>query len=328
MQRAGCQMPSSSRAPRPVRGRADSLRAGPRGDFRRRRAPWVTPLRPCASAARPGLASRDSAREVVCPPLMTALQPLTARRVRAAPGPRPRAGRQVDLASRHDLRPAGVGRDRASGPARRRGRAAHRPRPAARWARPVERAGRRARGASTASASAACSPPADVLDFGNAGTGSRLTMGLVGGYGITATFDRRRLAAQAADAPRARSAARRWACRCSRRRDRRPLPLTLRGAADPLPIAYRTPVASAQVKSAVLLAGLNAPGLTTVIETGGDARPHREDAAAISAPTSTVDAEGEGGRRISLEGQGELDRAGRRGAGRSRPRPPSRWSRR
>ena len=53
------------------------------------------------------------------------------------------------------------------------------------------------------------------------------------------------------------------------------LPLTLQGARDPLPILYRTPVASAQIKSAVLLAGLAAPGITTVIETEAS-RDHTE----------------------------------------------------
>ena len=54
------------------------------------------------------------------------------------------------------------------------------------------------------------------------------------------------------------------------------LPLTVAGARDPIPIVYRAPVASAQVKSAVLLAGLCAPGATVVIEARGDARPYRD----------------------------------------------------
>ena len=53
------------------------------------------------------------------------------------------------------------------------------------------------------------------------------------------------------------------------------MPLSLQGARDPLPILYRTPVASAQIKSAVLLAGLSAPGITTVIETEAS-RDHTE----------------------------------------------------
>src|SRR5437667_44262 len=107
--------------------------------------------------------------------------------------------------------------------------------------------------------------PQDVLDLGNAGTGARLLMGLIAGHPITAflTGDaslRRRPMARAAE-PLRRIGARiisREGCR---------LPLAIIGAMEPLPIAYRLPVPSAQVKSAVLLAGLNAPGATTVIET-------------------------------------------------------------
>ncbi len=63
------------------------------------------------------------------------------------------------------------------------------------------------------------------------------------------------------------------------------LPMTVVGAANPVPVRYATPVASAQVKSAVLLAGLNAPGETVVIEREADARPFRADAARASAPS-------------------------------------------
>src|SRR3954451_16937030 len=107
--------------------------------------------------------------------------------------------------------------------------------------------------------------PASPLDFGNSGTGCRLVMGAVAGCPITAVFDgdaslrsrpMRRildpLELMGAKAGEAREGAR--------------LPLTLHGARDPLPILYRTPVASAQIKSAALLAGLAAPGVTTVIE--------------------------------------------------------------
>lgn len=108
------------------------------------------------------------------------------------------------------------------------------------------------------------SEPDDVLDMGNAGTGARLVMGLVASHALTAVFTgdaslRRRPMGRVA-APLERMGARivaREGCR---------LPLAVVGAAEPLPIAYRLPVPSAQVKSAVLLAGLNAPGRTTVIE--------------------------------------------------------------
>ena len=123
-------------------------------------------------------------------------------------------------------------------------------------------------------------PPRETLDFGNAGTGARLMMGVVGGHGITATFDgdaslRKRPMRRILDPLRLMGAqvlAEAEGGRC---------PIVLKGARDPAPIEYRTPVASAQIKSAVLLAGLNAPGATTVIEARGLARPYREDARAF-----------------------------------------------
>ena len=148
------------------------------------------------------------------------------------------------------------------------------------------------------------SPPADVLDFGNAGTGSRPMMGVVGGHGVTATFDgdaslRKRPMRRILDPLEKMGAqvlSQAEGGRC---------PITLRGAADPLPILYRTPVPSAQIKSAVLLAGLNAPGRTTVIETEAS-RDHTEKMLAYFGATVTVTPEGEGGRRIDLEGRPEL----------------------
>src|SRR5699024_10501580 len=106
--------------------------------------------------------------------------------------------------------------------------------------------------------------PADVIDCGNAGTGVRLIMGAMATTAIAATFTgdaslRRRPMGRILDPLRLFGAA-----SCGRAGDL--LPLTLRGAADPVPVEYRLPMASAQVKSAVLLAGLNAPGETVVIE--------------------------------------------------------------
>ena len=82
-------------------------------------------------------------------------------------------------------------------------------------------------------------------------------------------------------------------------------PLTIKGAANPLPITYHTPVASAQIKSAVLLAGLNSPGQTTVIETEAT-RDHTEKMLTYFGAQVTVTHEGEDGRRIVLEGRPEL----------------------
>src|SRR5207244_11077706 len=83
------------------------------------------------------------------------------------------------------------------------------------------------------------------------------------------------------------------------------LPRTVVGAAEPLPIEYRLPVPSAQVKSAVLLAGLNATGATTVIETLAT-RDHSERMLRHFGATVDVEATETGGRIITLTGQPEL----------------------
>src|SRR4029077_9325756 len=83
------------------------------------------------------------------------------------------------------------------------------------------------------------------------------------------------------------------------------LPITVAGARDPIPILYRTPVPSAQVKSAVLLAGLGAPGETVVIETEAS-RGHTERLLVHFGAEVTVVQEGPHGRRITLKGQPEL----------------------
>src|ERR1700689_5139827 len=106
--------------------------------------------------------------------------------------------------------------------------------------------------------------PAAALDFGNSGTGCRLMPGGVAGCRVTATFDgdaslRKRPMRRVLD-PLERIGARTLASTDGR------LPLTLAGARDPIPIVFRPPVPSAQLKSAALLAGLAAPGETIVIE--------------------------------------------------------------
>jgi 3-phosphoshikimate 1-carboxyvinyltransferase len=82
-------------------------------------------------------------------------------------------------------------------------------------------------------------------------------------------------------------------------------PILLQGASEPAPIEYRTPVASAQIKSAVLLAGLNSPGRTVVIETEAS-RDHTEKMLAHFGATVTSEPFGEAGRRIALEGRPKL----------------------
>jgi len=146
--------------------------------------------------------------------------------------------------------------------------------------------------------------PQVPLDFGNSGTGCRLVMGAVAGCPITAIFDgdaslRTRPMRRGVD-PLELIGARVQAGGEGGR-----LPLTLNGARDPLPILYRTPVASAQIKSAVLLAGLAAPGVTTVIETEAS-RDHTELMLKHFGAQIASTREGRHGRSIALTGQPEL----------------------
>ena len=146
--------------------------------------------------------------------------------------------------------------------------------------------------------------PGSVLDFGNAGTGSRLMMGVVAGHDITATFDGdaslRKRPMMRVLTPLLKMGA---SIVSSAEGGR--LPLTLKGARDALPIVYETPVASAQVKSAVLLAGINAPGVTTVIEAEAT-RDHTERMLTHFGAEVTVTPHGEHGARIDLVGRPEL----------------------
>jgi 3-phosphoshikimate 1-carboxyvinyltransferase len=146
--------------------------------------------------------------------------------------------------------------------------------------------------------------PEGPLDFGNSGTGCRLVMGAVAGSPITAIFDgdaslRGRPMRRVLDPLELMGA------RVVVSGDGGRLPLTLHGARDPLPILYRTPVASAQIKSAVLLAGLAAPGVTTVIENEAS-RDHTELMLRHFGAHVTSVPEGSHGRKIALTGQPEL----------------------
>jgi 3-phosphoshikimate 1-carboxyvinyltransferase len=146
--------------------------------------------------------------------------------------------------------------------------------------------------------------PQNPLDFGNSGTGCRLVMGAVAGCPITAVFDgdaslRSRPMRRVLD-PLELMGARTQASGEGGR-----LPLTLSGARYPVPITYRTPVASAQIKSAVLLAGLAAPGVTTVIEQEAS-RDHTELMLKHFGADIVSTKEGAHGRRIELTGEPEL----------------------
>jgi len=147
--------------------------------------------------------------------------------------------------------------------------------------------------------------PGGVLDFGNSGTGCRLVIGAVGGAPITATFS-------GDDSLRSRPMQRvldpllKMGARVLQVADAGRLPLTLQGAANPIPIVYEPPVPSAQLKSAVLLAGLAAPGETTVIEAEAT-RDHTERLLKHFGAKITSKLHGEHGRRIVLQGQPELE---------------------
>ncbi|MDH7973732.1 3-phosphoshikimate 1-carboxyvinyltransferase [Sphingomonas sp. AR_OL41] len=144
--------------------------------------------------------------------------------------------------------------------------------------------------------------PEAALDMGNSGTSTRLLMGLVASHPITATFigdaslSRRpmgrvieplgRMGADITASPGGR------------------LPLMLRGLTPAIPIEYTLPVASAQVKSAILLAGLNTPGITRVIEPVAT-RDHSERMLAGFGAALTVEQTNHG-RLISITGEAEL----------------------
>ena len=145
--------------------------------------------------------------------------------------------------------------------------------------------------------------PRATLDFGNAGTGSRLMMGVVGGHAVTAAFDgdaslRKRPMRRILD-PLERMGA-----RVLQQENGGRCPIVLKGTSEPIPIEYETPVASAQIKSAVLLAGLNSPGRTTVCERE-PSRDHTETMLRHFGADVSVETWGEG-RRIVLQGRPEL----------------------
>jgi 3-phosphoshikimate 1-carboxyvinyltransferase len=144
--------------------------------------------------------------------------------------------------------------------------------------------------------------PETVIDCGNSGTGVRLIMGAMATSPIVATFSgdaslNGRPMARVTD-PLAL-----FGCQAVGRTGGR-LPMTLVGAVNPVPVHYVVPVPSAQVKSAVLLAGLNAPGQTVVIEAEAT-RDHTERMLAGFGAEISVEQTAEG-RVITLTGQPEL----------------------
>lgn len=149
--------------------------------------------------------------------------------------------------------------------------------------------------------------PDDVLDMGNSGTAARLLLGILAGHDLTAfmTGDaslRRRPMRRVID-PLTQMGA-----RFTTRQGGR-LPLSVTGRAEALPIRYTLPVASAQVKSAVLLAGLTARGATEVIEPEAT-RDHSERMLRHFGAEVAVEPASGGGRLIALTGQPELTAPG------------------
>jgi len=145
--------------------------------------------------------------------------------------------------------------------------------------------------------------PREALDMGNSGTSTRLLMGLVASHSITATFvgdaslsgrpmgrvidPLSQMGADITSSPGGR------------------LPLMVRGLAPAIPLAYRLPVASAQVKSAVLLAGLNTPGITEIVEPV-PTRDHSERMLRGFGANLTVETDTDGTRHIRITGEAEL----------------------
>jgi 3-phosphoshikimate 1-carboxyvinyltransferase len=153
------------------------------------------------------------------------------------------------------------------------------------------------------------SEPADVLDMGNSGTGARLIAGLVSAYPFTSfmTGDAslRRRPMDRVIKPLSQSGAR-FISRAGGR-----LPLAITGTPIPMPLSYDSPIASAQVKSAVLLAGLHAGGLTTVTEPA-PSRDHTERmfqhfGVEVRTENGPLDGKTGAGRyKVQVQGQPEL----------------------
>ena len=146
----------------------------------------------------------------------------------------------------------------------------------------------------------------DVLDLGNSGTGSRLLMGLLATQPITSVLTGD---ASLRQRPMARvmTPLQQFGAGFDAR-DGGLLPLTITGTSHPIPVTYELPVASAQIKSAILLAALNTPGKTTVIEPQ-PSRDHTEKMLKSFGAEIVIVALPNGGRSITLTGQPELNGA-------------------
>jgi 3-phosphoshikimate 1-carboxyvinyltransferase len=144
--------------------------------------------------------------------------------------------------------------------------------------------------------------PAQALDFGNSGTGSRLMLGVVAGHDMAVEFTGD---ASLCGRPMGRVLAPLQTMGLRVENDKQTLPLKIRGTSDLIPIRYALPVASAQVKSAVLLAGLHAPGRTTVIEPL-PTRDHTERMLTHFGAELCIEDNPDGTRAVSVWGDAEL----------------------
>lgn len=149
--------------------------------------------------------------------------------------------------------------------------------------------------------------PRSALEMGNSGTSTRLLMGLVASHAITATFTgdaslSKRPMARVSDPLSLMGASFTGTPGTA---GSQYLPMMVRGACPAVPIAYRLPVASAQVKSAILLAGLNTPGITRVIEPV-PTRDHSERMLRGFGADIAVETDHHGGRAISIRGETDL----------------------
>ena len=145
--------------------------------------------------------------------------------------------------------------------------------------------------------------PETVLEMGNSGTSTRLLMGLVGGHNITAQFT--------GDASLTKRPMNRVIKPLEMMgtktvaREGGLLPLSLSGPKDVLPIQYKLPVASAQVKSAIMLAGLSAMGTTTIIEET-PTRDHTENMLRAFGVPVEIETLEKGAQAIHITGQKDL----------------------
>lgn len=145
--------------------------------------------------------------------------------------------------------------------------------------------------------------PETALDMGNSGTSTRLLMGLLASHDLTATFTGDASLSKRPMARVTEPLSRTGASFITSPGDR--LPLTMKGACPAVPLDYTLPVASAQVKSAILLAGLNTPGITRVVEPI-PTRDHSERMLRGFGADLNVEAQADGTRVITLVGEAEL----------------------